>query len=132
MNGRELRVDLQAADNHAFVGYHNIYPRFSTARHPNDWFRSRGTRSCSGPAGSVASEHIWFKARKGDMDITQLSDPIGRDVFRGIEEPLIETGGGSIWERVPSGALVVGESLEGLPRRILWSCSGAFAWSTTR
>jgi len=111
---QSLRVDLQAAENHAFVGYLNVYPRFSTARHPNDWVRSEGDAVLLWAGWEPGKQHIWFKARKGDMDIAQLSDPIGRDVFRGIEEPLIETGGGSIWERVPSGALVVGDSLEGL------------------
>ena len=110
---QSLRSDLQTAETQAFVGYHNIYPKFSTARHPKDWFRSEGDAVFLWAGWEPGKQHLWFKAKKGELDQSHLSEPIGRDVFRGIEDPWIETGGGSIWERVPSDAPVVGRVARG-------------------
>jgi len=109
---QSFRQEFQTSESTSFIGYHNVYPRFSTAKHPKDWFRSEGD-SIFLWSGWEGKRHLWFKAKKGELEQSHLSDPIGRDVFRGIEVPWIETGGGSIWDRVPSSALVVGESLEG-------------------
>jgi len=111
---QSFRGDLQTASTQSFVGYHNIYPKFSTARHPKDWFRTEGDVLLLW-AGWGGKQHLWFKAKKGELDPSRLSEPIGRDVYRGIADPMIETGGGPIWDRVPSDAAVVGESLEDSP-----------------
>lgn len=103
-----LREEERRAANSAVVGYPNIFPVISTARKPDPWFRVEGDSVFIWCGWKNGQGHRWFRARQGDFERQAIGDPIGRDVSRAIDYPVIENGGGPIWERIPGGADVIG------------------------
>jgi Protein of unknown function (DUF3179) len=109
-----MRQELSNAGVAAPIGFHNVYASPSRAIKPKDWFRSEGDVLYLW-AGWEGNQHHWFKASRNDLERRRLSDPISRDVIRSVNDPWVEVGGGSIWEKLPPEAEVVGESLAGVP-----------------
>ncbi|MGC8640825.1 MAG: DUF3179 domain-containing (seleno)protein [Isosphaeraceae bacterium] len=109
-----MRQDLERAGEAAPIGFHNVYAHPTRAARPKDWFRAEGNVLYLW-AGWEGNQHRWFKASRSDLERRRLSIPISRDVIRSVNDPWVEVGGGSIWERMPPQAMVVGESLAGIP-----------------
>ncbi|APW60229.1 DUF3179 domain-containing (seleno)protein [Paludisphaera borealis] len=108
-----LREEERRAVDTAVVGYPNIYPRVSKASKPDPWFRVEGDTIFVWSGWKQGEGHCWFRAHLGDFERREMSEPIGRDVSQAIDYPMIENGGGPIWERIPGGAGVAGLALGG-------------------
>jgi hypothetical protein len=98
----------------AVIGYPNISPRVSYARPPANWFRQDGDSTYLWGGWDTRLGHQWFRIDRGDLEVTSISLPIGRDVYQAIDHPLIEAEGGPIWARIPAEARVVGLNLAGV------------------
>jgi hypothetical protein len=98
----------------AVIGYPNIAPRISYAQRPADWFRQDGDFTYLWGGWDPRLGHQWFRINRGDLEEASISLPVGRDVYQAIDDPLIEAGGGPIWERIPAEAHVVGVNLGGV------------------
>ena len=102
-----LRAEMNGVRTSTIVGYPGITPRFSQARWPTDWQREEGGRLLLW-GGWHDGGHTWFRLDRGDIDRARMSEPMGRDVIRAIDYPLIEQGGGRYWSLIPDDATVVG------------------------
>jgi Protein of unknown function (DUF3179) len=96
------------------IGYPGVQPIISYARPPSPWYCTEGksTRLWGGWQDGVG--HSWFVTESGDVPIDHISSPMGRDVYRAIDHPIVEFQGGEIWARIPKNALVAGGSLGGI------------------
>jgi Protein of unknown function (DUF3179) len=106
---RQDQVDMRSS---AVVGYVDINPEVSYAASPDDWFHDEGEESLLW-AGWKHQENHWFRFGRGDIDVHQLTLPIGRDAIRAIDCPIYEQDGGPRWERIPPEAPVVGFEQDG-------------------
>jgi hypothetical protein len=111
-----LQAEWSRVRRTAVVGYVNVSPRFSFARRPDEWFHHEGEYDYLWGGWVEGRGHHWFRLASGDLEARALSPPIGRDVFRAIDAPLVEIEGGSIWGRVPDEAPVVGLDWPGFAR----------------
>jgi hypothetical protein len=109
-----MRQEMEAETLTAPIGFHNVYTQPSSAVKPENWFRSEGELVYLW-AGWERNQHFWFKAGRNDLERRRLSEPISRDVIRSVDDPWVEVGGGSIWEKLPPETLVAGQSLAGVP-----------------
>jgi Protein of unknown function (DUF3179) len=110
-----LRQELEQASNTTIVGYPNIHPKVSLAIMPANWYRSEGEAILLWAGWDEGVGHHWFRLNQGELDRSAISAPLGRDVIPAIDNPWVEIGDGQVWQRIPSGAPVVGQTLEGLP-----------------
>ena len=104
---RTLQAEMVEVRSTSIVGYPGITPQYSLARWPRDWHREEGA-SVLLWGGWRDGGHTWFRVERGDLDHSQISEPLGRDVIRAIDYPLVEQGGGRFWSRIPDDAIVVG------------------------
>lgn len=109
-----LQRELSRTRATAVVGYPGIQPQITFAKYPNDWFHQEGDHFLLWGGWRQSQGHSWFRVGRGEIDLGMISLPRGRDVQRAIDRPLIETGGGTFWARVPDEAMVVGERLGGV------------------
>jgi hypothetical protein len=109
----DLQDDMAVVRRTAVVGYLNIHPNPSYARKPDNWFHDEGEFTLLWSGWKPGDGHRWFRVRRGEVDQTRISTPFGRDVIQAIDYPVIETGGGTIWKKIPSEAPVVGIDLNG-------------------
>jgi len=110
-----LQWELHRAGNSVIVGYPNIHPNLSYASKPADWYRVEGDTVFLWGGWKDGVGHRWFRMKLGDLDQSEITEPIGRDVTQAIDQPVVERGGGDIWSRIPAGAQVVAPILEGTP-----------------
>jgi hypothetical protein len=110
---RSMRRDVEHANRAAVIAFPNVYSRPSLAARPEQWVRREGDSLLLWAGWDPGRDHHWFRARKGDLDGSLISEPIGRDVIIAIDDPLVERGGGAIWERLPADSQVVGHTVEG-------------------
>ena len=109
----QLQVEIGGAQNSQIIGYRDIAPLASYAVGPGDWFRQEGDQSLLWANWEHGVGHKWFHFRRGDIDKEHLWRPDSIFVSRAIDYPLIETGGGEIWVRIPPESPVVGHTLLG-------------------
>ncbi|WP_435005322.1 DUF3179 domain-containing (seleno)protein [Tundrisphaera lichenicola] len=107
---RGLKVDEVSARSNAVIGYVDISPNPSLAARPLEWHQDQGEHTLLW-AGFRGDRHRWFQVGRDEVEIGDLSIPIGRDTIRTIDRPIYEQGSGRRWDRVPDEARVVG--LEG-------------------
>ena len=107
-----LRRDQARERASAVVGYMDINPEVSYARSPSNWTHDEGEESFLWACWKDG-EHHWFRFARGDVDVRQLTLPIGRDVIRAIDYPVYEHDGGQTWARVPRDAPVIGFERDG-------------------
>jgi hypothetical protein len=112
---RAMRLEVEAADDAAPIGFHNVYSKPSLAANPENWFRPEGNSVFLWSDWGKDKEHHWFQLDPQDLDRSRLAGPIGRDVIRPITDPWIEKAGGSIWGKMPPKEPVIGETLAGVP-----------------
>ena len=110
----ELRGQRELVRASDVIGYPGVQPMISYARPPAPWHLSEGktTRLWGGWKNGVG--HRWFLTETGDVSLDCISHPIGRDVQRAIDHPIVESQGGVIWGRIPDDARVAVDSLEGV------------------
>jgi Protein of unknown function (DUF3179) len=109
-----LQAELGGASKNQVIGYLDIAPVACYADGPNDWFRTEGDESLLWAKWEDGVGHQWFHFHHGDLDRAHLSRPKTIFVSRPIDYPVIETGGGEIWQRIPPDSQVVGYTLLGL------------------
>ncbi len=105
---QDLQEILSHDVEHQFIGFVDIHPNPSRARPPQHWFveDEHTARLWAGWRGKAG--HTWFEFRPGEIDPAQLSGPFGgRDAYRPIDVPLVEIGGGEVWNRIPDEHRVV-------------------------
>ena len=110
----KLQAELAHARATTVVGYPGIQPRFSFADKPSDWYRLESDHILLWSGWTHGQGHSWFRVTPGDIDRETISTPLGRDIQRPIDHPLVENDGGEIWGRVPDEAVVVGDRLGGV------------------
>jgi len=111
---RKLRGEESRARAGVAIGYPGISPRWSMARRPDDWVREEGESTLFWGGWQHGVGHRWFRVARGEVDRARISEPIGRDVIRAIDLPIVERPGGPIWQRIPDEAAVVGDRLAGV------------------
>jgi hypothetical protein len=110
-----LQHEVARSQHNAIVGYVGISPNPSSAQPPGDWFRVEGGQTRLWGGWDPKLGHRWFEARTGDLDPGKIDSPVGRDLFQGVDLPVVETGGGPISDRIPADHLVDGMVLNGKP-----------------
>ena len=109
-----LQGDLARTRSTVAIGYSGITPHFSYAQSPSNWFHDEGSQTLLWGGWKDGVGHTWFHVEQGDINRARISQPIGRDVLRAIDHPLVESGGGTIWDRIPDDAFVAGLRIEGV------------------
>jgi Protein of unknown function (DUF3179) len=109
-----LQTELAQTRSTAVVGYPGIQPNMSYAQYPSDWFRQEGNQTLLWGGWRDGVGHLWFRVGRGEVDRAWISIPRGRDIQRAIDRPLVETGGGTFWGRVPDDATVIGDRIGGI------------------
>lgn len=109
-----LQGDLARTRSTVAIGYSGITPHFSYAQSPSNWFHDEGSQTLLWGGWKDGVGHTWFRVAQGDINRARISPPIGRDVLRAIDHPLVESGGGTIWDRIPDEAFVAGHDIEGV------------------
>ncbi len=119
---RSLQSEETLAKQNAVIGYVNIHPRPNFAQKPKNWFHHEGDSTFLWSRWHI-DKHEWFEVAKGDFTVDQITYPLGRDVVQAIDYPVIEFSGGTLWEKIPDAAPVVGIELNGIqavyPMRVL-------------
>jgi hypothetical protein len=110
---QSLQGDLAVVRRSAVIGYKNIHPNPSYAVRPADWFHHEGDFTLLWSGWKHGNGHQWFRVGRGDVEQAHISLPLGRDVIQAIDYPLLETGGGTIWKRIPNDSQVVGIEIAG-------------------
>jgi hypothetical protein len=108
-----LRASEASARKVAVVGYVNINPNITFASKPADWFHDEGEHTLLWAAWEKG-RHEWFRLGRGDISRDQLSHPLGRDTIQAIDYPILETGGGSHWPKIPDEDLVARVECKGI------------------
>jgi len=108
-----LLGEVRESKRHAVVGYLNIAPITTFAEPPADWYQIDGEHSLLWSGWKEGVGHRWYRFQRGEIDPARICRPTSEYVSRAIDYPLIETGGGTIWQRIPSEAMVVGHTLRG-------------------
>jgi hypothetical protein len=110
---RQLQKDQARMDLSAVVGYVDIHAEPNHARRPEDWCHHEGDQTLLW-CGWRDGKHDWFRIARGDLATDQISEPMGRDVIRAIDHPIVERAGGEHWGKIPSAALVAGLQRDGV------------------
>ena len=110
---RGLRQDWEITRRGVPLAFVDISPNPTYAEPPGDWALVEGNslRLWSGWTHGVG--HGWFEANAADIPPETLSLPIGRDVTRAIDLPLVEIGEGPHWKRMLDDTPVVPLELGG-------------------
>ncbi len=103
-----LQRDWDTTRRYSPVGYVNITPSPSFAQKPDNWIHDEGDSTLLWSGWNNDTGHGWFRIQRNVLDVSRLHGPIGRDVIRAIDRPVVEIGGGERWERIHPDALVVG------------------------
>src|ERR1017187_6386629 len=106
-----LQEAVHGSRQSAVVGYLNITPIASFVEGPQDWYRDDGKEALLWSGWDQDVGH-WFRFAHGEIDPSRLSRPTGEYIVRAIDFPLVEIGGGAIWQRVPPESVVVGHTIE--------------------
>lgn len=118
-----LQGELESSRQSVIVGFLDISPNPNYARYPANWVHDEGEQTLLWAGWKPGTGHDWFRFPKGEVDLRKISTPFGRDVIRSIDHPIVESGGGPLWDRVPLGSQVVGLEVGGVrlvyPIRVL-------------
>ena len=109
-----LQGELSEVRKSSVIGYPGVHPAMSYAERPRDWYRRDGEELLLWGGWRHGVGHSWFRVKPADLDLSRMSLPTGRDNQRAIDTPIVETGGGSLWSRVPDEAVVAGGVIGGV------------------
>lgn len=108
---RALEFEEGAARQAQFVGYHDIHIKHSTARPPARWLSQEDGELRIWAGWQAEVGHTWFRFSDGapQLDRQLIQGPVGgSDMFRPIDLPIVEVGGGQCWERIsPEATMAV-------------------------
>jgi hypothetical protein len=108
-----LQGEVQESHRQAFVGYVDIAPNTTYAEPPPRWVHNEGEQTLIWSGWRSGVGHQWYRFPRGEIDPARISRPGSAVISRAIDYPLTETRGGQIWQRIPSNAVVGGQTLEG-------------------
>lgn len=103
-----LRQDWEITRQTTPMGYSGISPSPSYATPPQPWVVERDDVILIWGGWDPSAGHTWFRVGRGDLDVANLARPMGRNVVRAIDHPLIEVGGGPFWQRLHHDTPVIG------------------------
>jgi hypothetical protein len=106
-----LQQEVAAADFAAVVGYPEIYPRTRFAQPPGRRFRQDGESVLLWADWVAGKGHRWYRIAPGDLDPARLFEPHQAFLARAIDNPKVETLGGTIWSKMPADVMVFGHVL---------------------
>ena len=106
-----LQEEVRGTRGNAVAGYLNIAPTASFIEGPKDWYRDDGEKALLWSGWDQEVGH-WFRFAHGEIDPSRLRRPTGEYIVQAIDFPLVEIGGGAIWQRVPPESVVVGHTIE--------------------
>jgi uncharacterized protein DUF3179 len=106
-----LQGAVHGSRQSAVAGYLNIAPTASFIEGPKDWYRDDGKQTLLWSGWEHDVSH-WFRFAHGEIDPSRLSRPTGEYIVQPIDFPIVEIGGGTIWQRVPPESVVVGHTIE--------------------
>lgn len=112
---RALQAEQVQERESTFIGYENIHPTPQFAARPPDWVHDEGDETLLWSGWQHGVGHRWFRIGRGELDLGRVAGPLGRDIVRAIDLPIVETGGGVHWERIPWDATVAALDVEGIP-----------------
>lgn len=110
----ELRNENAGIKRNAVIGYRDISPIVTYAVGPPEWFRHEGNHSLLWARWESGVGHQWFRFTSGDIDRAHVARPKTVMISRPVDYPIVETGGGEVWQRVPPDSQVVGHTLRGV------------------
>lgn len=102
-----LRDDWERSRVGQPLGFINISPDPSYAQPPKPWAVDKDDHVLLWAGWRDGVGHRWFRVGKSDLDLDLLQIPMGRDVVRAIDEPILEREGGQIWNRLQPDTPVV-------------------------
>ncbi len=118
-----LQQDRINSEDSVVIGYPNISPDPSFAEAPIDWYQEDGEIALLWARWEKNQGHTWYQFSVGELDLSKLRGPAGRDVVRAIDQTIVEVGGGTYWERIPDIHEVAGFEINGkasaYPLRVL-------------
>jgi len=109
-----LQAELTEVRRSSVIGYPGVHPSMSYAERPRDWYWRDGDELLLWGGWRHGVGHSWFHVKPADIDMSKMSLPTGRDNQRAIDTPIVETGGGALWSRVPDEAIVAGGVFAGV------------------
>lgn len=110
----KLQNELFGVNQNTVIGYRDISPVVSFARGPNEWFRREGDQALLWAKWEAGVGHKWFRFPHGDIDRSHVVKPATIMFSRAIDFPVVEVGGGEVWQRVPLQSQVVCQTLHGV------------------
>jgi hypothetical protein len=109
-----LRRDWEVSRLGVPLAFVDISPNPSYAEPPAQWTRQEGDSLLLWAGWKHNIGHGWFKVGTGDLDVAHLHLPMGRDVVRAIDRPIVEVGEGEHWENMQPETPVVGVKTAGV------------------
>ena len=101
---REAEARLRETE---VIGYVNVSPNPSYAQKPKNWIVTEGDSTRIWAGWVPGRGHTWFAFPRDEFDTRKLGYPFGRDVFRAVDRPMVESGQGKRWDRIPYDSPVV-------------------------
>jgi Protein of unknown function (DUF3179) len=108
-----LQGEVSEAQRHRVIGFYDIAPIATYAGAPSEFYRREGDSSLLWSRWESGVGHKWFRFMNGEIDPGRIARPTAHFITRAIDYPVVETGGGTIWSRIPPDSGVVGHTLEG-------------------
>jgi hypothetical protein len=101
-----LQAEWERLDDSQLMNYAEIGPKLDFSQPPPNWEHEEGgtARLWAGWFGKAG--HEWFSFPAGQLDRGRLSTPMGRDVTRAIDVPMVERRGDDRWERLTDRAVM--------------------------
>lgn len=109
-----LRGDWAITRAAAPLGFVDIAPNPSFAEPPPDWVHAEGGDLLLWSGWFGPDGHGWFRVGAGDLDVAKLHKPMGRDVIRAIDRPVVEVGRGELWGRMQPETPVLPLTFDGV------------------
>jgi hypothetical protein len=109
-----LRQDWEISRLGTPYGFVDISPNPSYAQPPDAWVYRDGDSVMLWSGWTPGVGHGWFRIGATDMDTSLLHQPLGRDVIRAIDEPIVEVGKGVHWGRMQPETPIVAFRVEGV------------------
>jgi hypothetical protein len=110
---RALRNDWEISRRGTPLAFIDISPNPSYAEPPTNWVHTDGDTLLLW-SGWHGQGHGWFRVPVGQIDPAQLHKPLGRDVIRAIDQPIVEVGAGQHWDRLLTDTPIISLGLAGV------------------
>lgn len=101
-----LRAEWERVEDTQLMDYVAIGPKLDFSQPPENWVHDSGGETWLWAGWFGKAGHDWFRVPAGQLDVERLSTPMGRDVIRAIDVPIVERRGEDRWERLSDRAVM--------------------------